>query len=316
MNGNKHRKEKLTFRICFNPFTSIICVLRHVIFTVTISHEKLFILQILLWGSSLWARTLWIYLFAQDSRENLIRINKRVKIVKYSEISYSVVILQYWYIVVLNAKCDRNYLLTFFILDSTCVGSVNGSLKLGVGENPLLQRSIFLKRKDNDFLPMPLLVLSNWLSFPLLRTALLQCWICLPLPNILLTLLLFSRLVSCLAEELHSTSGSSDSRFNSFWGSSTSSGVRSCRWSWLEASVRWRFLFSISPVGLLFPNVPIASSPSGQSLNSSFEDSCRTRSIDKRKPKTWATQYNPYHSMPISIKAQNKITHTYVPYWT
>lgn len=137
-----------------------------------------------------------------------------------------------------------------------------GSLKLGAaaGENPLVQTNIFFRRNESDFLPIaPLeILLSNRISFPLLWTKLY--WTSSEHAVAVLQFLL--------------SSVSWNIKFNSFESLPTSSsGVR---WSCPDQRlISWRFaLWSASAncLILLFPNVPIVSSPSwGQSLNSSLQ---------------------------------------------
>lgn len=156
----------------------------------------------------------------------------------------------------------HTHVFTFSILDS-----VSGSLKLGARGNPLLQTNIFLRTKDNDFLPMPPLVFSKQTSsFPLFSTMLLVLrWILLSL--------LFDSLSSDLSSWWWLVASDStehcNNKFNSFWSFPSSSDVNSCRWSWEEdefpsrlmlLSGGWSFKF-------LFPSVPIASNPWCLSLN-------------------------------------------------
>ena len=187
--------------------------------------------------------------------------------------------------------CNRNYVVWLYTL--SILDSGTGSFKLGVGAKPLLQINIFLRRKDNDFFAMALLLSSKQTSFPLL--------IIRPLLRCRRSSLCFKSLVDALLVAVSNPQLDNESRilsngrlglsssgiepcsaetclcnndFNSFWSFPTSSGVRSCRWSWEEGRLPWRLCFSGSSFTSFFPNVPIARSPWGQSLNSSFWGSC------------------------------------------
>lgn len=187
---------------------------------------------------------------------------------------------------------------TFSILDSCRV-----SLKLGAGENPFAQTNIFFRRKEIDFFPIAFLVFSA-------RTSLHLPIITLMVRSISSSLLLSGsmqiafeilRLTSKLEGQLRNLSRGrsefssclADFRFKSFVNSfcnwPNSSGVNSdksgdeaevgfcsCSCSWVAVWISELTALSLSS---LLPNVPIVSSPWGQSLNSSLWEDCFGRSV-------------------------------------
>ena len=180
---------------------------------------------------------------------------------------------------------------TFSILDSWSV-----SLKLGCGANPLLQTKIFLRRKEIDFFPIAFFLLFSQMSLHLPSITLIVLSMSSSLSStspiaVLLTLLSTSKLDGQLRNLSNGRFAVSfslswevgflvKSFVNSFCNFPISSGVKSCK-SWDEdgsSSTSWSssasWISLLSPSSLL-PNVPIASSPWGQSLNSS-RDSCFT----------------------------------------
>lgn len=147
---------------------------------------------------------------------------------------------------------------TFSIFDLSNFGSGNGSLKKGAELNPPPQRNAFLKRKDNDFLPILFAVLCNRISDSLLGTTLIDCWR-------LLSLFSESPFIDLSEVLLCSKLGKQSMCF---------SDLRlSFGWSWQDDKLCWRLEFSGS-FRALFPNVPIESNPFGQSLNSSLQVWC------------------------------------------
>lgn len=171
---------------------------------------------------------------------------------------------------------------TFSILDSWRV-----SLRLGDGANPLLQTNIFLSRKEIDFFPIAaFLLLSAQMSLHLSSMTLSVFSISSSLSpdDLLQRALLILLSTSKLDGQLRNLSrGSSEISFstfgfflrsliNSFCSFPISSGVKSAISSDDDGSssscVFW--LSKLCVISLLFPNVPIASKPWGQSLNSSL----------------------------------------------
>jgi len=187
---------------------------------------------------------------------------------------------------------------TFSILDSWRV-----SLRLGVGANPLLQTNIFFRRKEIDFFPIVFFLLSAHMSLHLSIITLNVFSISSSLSSdslhsALLILLSTSKLEGQLRNLSRGSSEISFSTFgfrlrslvNSFCRFPISSGVKSAISSDEDGSscAFWSSKFSL--ISLLFPNVPIASKPWGQSLNSS-RGSCFAWSVHK-------TRRNHYFKIP------------------
>lgn len=184
---------------------------------------------------------------------------------------------------------------TFSILDSW-----NVSLKLGDGPNPLLQTN-FLKRKETDFFPRAFLFFSMHTSLHLSIITLIVLSISSSSlsPETLKPAVEIRRLTSKLDGQLRNLSNGRSAAFwiwrspstlvagtagfrrnsfvSSFWSFPTSSGVKSASSSSSGddgVGGFWFCLWSEVWFGSWFPNVPIASNPWGQSLNSSFGGSC------------------------------------------
>lgn len=164
-------------------------------------------------------------------------------------------------------------MLTFSILDSW-----NVALKLGVDANPLLQTNIFLRRKYKDFFPIALFLTS------------------LHLPRIILIVrsMSESRSTSKLEGQFRNSSNGKSavvssafeevdfclkSLVSSFCRLLTSSAVNSEKSGDEDSSSRGISVFRLRSTNWdvsslhawsVYPNVPIASNPLGQSLNSSL----------------------------------------------
>lgn len=155
--------------------------------------------------------------------------------------------------------------------------------------NPLWQTNIFLRRKDIDFLPITFLLLSVQISLYLRIIMLIVRSISSSLSSELVeTELLIRRSTSKLEGQFRNLSkgrsvGSLSvlddglrvrSFLSSFCSFPTSSWVKSERSGDEDRFSRgsWVSWFAVS-LKSLFPKVPIASNPLGQSLNSSL-DSC------------------------------------------
>ena len=183
---------------------------------------------------------------------------------------------------------------TFSILDSWSV-----SLKLGAGANPLLHTNIFLSRKDNDLFPMFFFPWSVQTSLHLPRITLMVLSISSSLSseslhNVAEILLSTSKLDGQLRNLSNGSSAISfstleagflDNSFvSSFCNFPISSGVKSSNSSDEDGSSWWGgFWLSGFSFRSLFPKVPIASNPWGQSLNSSLMGSCFVRSTQWEK---------------------------------
>lgn len=196
-------------------------------------------------------------------------------------------------------------MLTFSIVDL----SGTGSLKLGVGTNMLRDIPIFLRRKDNAFFLVAFFGWSRQISFPF-KQVLRRSWplVFVESPQTFSPLLLSSSKlggklkVSSWTLWVSKSSAAFDSwetclwinNINSFWSSTTSSGVRSGGWPWEADCLPWRLHLSGSSLRLLIPNVPIASNPWGQSLISSLLGSSRVWSIIKDKVITRRRKTRPF----------------------
>lgn len=190
-----------------------------------------------------------------------------------------------WYMYMWACRPIHIFVYTFSILDSWSV-----SLKLGAGAKPLLQTNIFLRRKEIDFFPITFLLLSAQMSLHLSSMTLIVRSISSSLwSESLQRALLILRSTSKLDGQLRnlsngrsaicfSTFGLRKSFINSCCNFPTSSGVKSTISS-DEEGPSWVFWLSGFSFKSLFPKVPIASNPWGQSLNSS-RGSCFT----------WSTQ--------------------------
>lgn len=217
--------------------------------------------------------------------------------------------------------CFCIYVFTFSILDSCRV-----SLKLGggIGVKPVLQTNNFLRRKEIDFFPIAFFLLSAQMSLhlPMIRLMVLSISSSLSSESLesgLLILLSTSKLEGQLRNLSNGRSATCFSAFgfrdksfvNSFCSLPTSSGEKSTISSEEDGFSSSISRLSESSLISLLPNVPIASNPWGQSLNSS-RDSCflwsaklgeRTYSIYKQ----WSDKYLPRPRCDIKYKRTKNV---------